>query len=431
MIGARIEFDLVLVARTALHIGSGMAVEEAVLDSSDQDVDANVPEVAAVMRDRQYRPYIPGSSLKGCLRSHLPDACALFGDKIAEGSRSQHRAGRMIFSDAFLEPQEEAGTRRSTRVAIDPETGVALKSRLFTREIVEPGARFALRLVCVDSPEKELVTDLATLLAVLLAADGIALGKGTRQSMGRIAAETNSFHARRIVPGQRSPDDVTNEWREAVGKASAPDVKGEQVALLLTTKSPFMISDPENAPSKGDKSTPQIVGLSEPGGGPELTGATLLGALRAQSAWLEAIEFPGRWDDKDFVLAKDDDPADLTSTQRLFGVTGWRGQLSVDRIRLRNTPKKQRVTSVRIDRFSAVPIDNALYTVEAWLAPEYEIALRFHPRLAATAADDRAFFDRLITELEDDIWGGLELGLGKTRGFGAFAVRRLGGLAND
>jgi len=419
MIGPRIEFIMTLVARTALHVGSGDFMRDTAEPTKDED--EKRPEVAAVMRDHAGNPYIPGSTLKGCLRQRLPEATKLFGETIRENDTVRFRAGSAIFSDAFA--VDGAVTEQSTRVAIDDETGVARKARLFTREIVPPGTRFSLTLVCPAKLDDDLRRDMARLVGLLLSEQGVALGKGTRQAMGRVSADPRSFLAKLVAPGRKITPDVTADWKASIDEVGAAAFDRRRVALRLTSQAPFLISDPANAPAKGDKTTPQIVGLQDADGAPVLTGATLMGALRAKSAWIETMMCPTVRDDKDAVLLDVSDAPELTCTQRLFGVTGWRGQLSAERIELQNNPPRQRVTSVKIDRFSAAPIDNALYTVEAWLAPEYRVDLRFDPRRSKTADDDWAFFqDIVLKDLTDDIWGGLDLGLGKTRGFGAFDV---------
>ncbi len=416
MIGARIEFEMVLVAETGLHIGSGDFLDAVASDPPKR----SSAKIAAVMRDWKDRPYIPGSTLKGCLRALLGETSIIFGDKVS--ASSDHKAGQVIFCDAFMLSDEGDLVTTSSNVAIDDEAGVALKARLFTREIVYPGACFSLKLVSPAHPTNELSNAIARLLQVLVFGEGITLGKGTRQALGRLRVDRKSFRANCVAPGSADPTDVTDHWAalaRAQVTSAAPTIGAK---VRLSSRSPFLISDPANAPEKGDKTTPQIVGLADENGMPELTGATFLGALRARTAWHEALQDPDAWDNRDRVLRPNESADGLTRTQRLFGVTGWRGQVSIKRISLVNRPHKQRVTSVRIDRFSAAPVDNALYTFEAWLAPEYEVSLRFDPRSSPQADEDWAFFKSVLREVSDDVWGELDLGLGKTRGFGTFDV---------
>ena len=79
--------------------------------------------------------------------------------------------------------------------------------------------------------------------------------------------------------------------------------------------------------------------------------------------------------------------------------------------------------SVRLDRFSVSPVDNALFGTEALVAPEFEVELELDQR--GLLPDDTAFFEAVLKQIADDVWGGLRLGLGKNKGFGAFTVQEI------
>lgn len=113
-------------------------------------------------------------------------------------------------------------------------------------------------------------------------------------------------------------------------------------------------------------------------------------------------------------------PEDLTPTERLFGVTGWRGLLAVESIRVIRPGGKQTFTSVKLDRFSSAPIDGALFSVEAFVDPVFEVTLRLAPReKAPITLEAQSLFDRLLNDIKDM---GLMLGHGGSRGFGWFSV---------
>lgn len=420
MIGPRLEFRLDLVTLTALHVGTG--------EQRESDAEDTEGSIAAIARDHGGRPYLPGASLKGCLKRLVPPSLAMFGGEEQTGPSAPLVTGRVIFNDAYLAEGSSVDTRPNARVAIDASTGVAEKARLFTRDEVLPGAVFRLELACPARPSDELERDIATLLAKLTSEEGVQIGKATRQGQGRLRADLYSLQVRRRLD---DPAEVTEDWKERISRAATSREQRKTACFSLTSDAPFLISDPARTPPKNDKTTPQIRGRlayapDTEADLPELSGSTLLGALRARCAWAEAIR-DAVTDDKDEVLLDWRDATGLTKTQRLFGVTGWRGQLSVDWIALIGTPPLQSVTSVRIDRFSAAPIDNALYTVESWLAPRFDVRLSFDPRYSAEADEDWAFFESVLKDLGDDIWGGLDLGLGKSRGFGTFRLERTNG----
>lgn len=155
----------VLVCKRGLHIG-GTETEMGV-GRTDKPV----------IKDFEGKPYIPGSSLKGKLRSMLEykykrgedgnpcgcgqdlnscPVCTIFGPH----RNVRHELGptRIIVRDAFL-ARESLGdwqaarsegkdfTETKTETAIDRRTGIALKGTLRHPERVNPGTEFELIIV--------------------------------------------------------------------------------------------------------------------------------------------------------------------------------------------------------------------------------------------------------------------------------------------
>jgi len=153
-----------LVCKTGLHIGAteaGMAIGGA---------------EGTVIKDSKGRPYIPGSSLKGKLRSMLEykykrgedgnpcgcgldlntcPVCTIFGPH----KNMRHELGptRIIVRDAFLSEKSlkdwEAArsegkdfTETKTETMIDRKTGMAYRGSLRTQERVDAGTEFQLSI---------------------------------------------------------------------------------------------------------------------------------------------------------------------------------------------------------------------------------------------------------------------------------------------
>ena len=119
-------------------------------------------------------------------------------------------------------------------------------------------------------------------------------------------------------------------------------------------------------------------------------------------------------------------PADvgkLSSVERLFGVTGWRGRVIVGDLAWAAPPVAadaiQDLTSVSIDRFTGGGRDGALYTTQVFLDPAFDLRARLDRTGALVTDDDAALFDALIADLTTN---GLFLGHGAAKGFGWFAV---------
>lgn len=130
-----------------------------------------------VIKDASGKPYIPGSSLKGKIRSLLEykykrvgddgspcgcgsditicPVCAIFGPH----RNTRHSLGptRIIVRDAFISDKslkawEKAGaegvefTETKTETAIDRKTGMAMRGSLRTQERVNAGTEFVLNI---------------------------------------------------------------------------------------------------------------------------------------------------------------------------------------------------------------------------------------------------------------------------------------------
>ena len=447
MIGARIEIRAVLRTLTPLHIGSGVHAGD-----NARETEATV---AMVQTDASGLPCIPGSSLKGVARRMGVKSAALFGPDRKEAVQrarlgdAEPRSGRVIFRTALFReagpaPLDDiydnkckvssgetgesdltyrnAGLFTEARTAIDDETGVAEGGRLFKSEIVRPDTTFDFCLIADAALAGDERTNLRSLLSEMADATGFGLGKGTRQSKGRVRLCPETLVVTEITPGAPTRV-VTQDWTVSTERSNAPQIDAKTYVLGFMTLSPFLIADPGRSPDDS-QTAPQISGLRDlKTGGPTLTGSTLLGALRAQSAYMEALSPFHRSDDKDAVHDKGPDASNLTITQRLFGITGWRGRVGLRAIRLKNDPQKQTIMSVRLDRFSVSPVDNALFGTEAWVAPEFEVELELDQR--GLLPDDTAFFEAVLKQIADDVWGGLRLGLGKNKGFGAFTVQEI------
>ncbi len=247
-----------LKARTALRIGSGGSGE---LDAVD----------LPVLRDRQGYPLIPGSSLKGVLRSTIealirgstlnsetgvwtcdpltegkaggPKACGYHekGNR-ARVNTDEHCAvcrlfgshviaSHVRFSDALI-PTEDRNGRAPVEirdgVAIDRDRRIAADKKLYNFEVIAPGTRFALE-VFVENPQPWLMGLLV--IGFEQIAEGFsALGGFTSRGLGRMEvhwSEMRQSTARELLNGQ-SPVKLDEqamqvkfaEWREALARQS-------------------------------------------------------------------------------------------------------------------------------------------------------------------------------------------------------------------
>lgn len=406
-----------LTVLSPLHLGNGRRGEREGLTILTEQGKEEPVLLSEIQRDGRGLPYLPGTSLKGALRARLKDGEGetLFG-RLDDRNREGGVMGRLwIYGAIHQSTGPGAGPEHSilaARTRIDRASGTADDHKLFHMDMVPPGAVFAFHARWLtDATGAALEAELgqvAAALAPLTDGTGIALGRGGRQGQGRVRL---SELTATLVPWDGDPVAVTLptlRWQPP----------GEVHRLRLTGDGPYMILDSARRAAKPEgvgEETNILHPLLDGAGHPALPGSTLLGALRARAAWLD-----GGVDDRDRVYSPQEE---LSATERLFGVTGWRGLLGVEAIRVVDPGMVQRFTSVKLDRFSAAPIDGALFTVEAFVDPVFEVTLSLIPRGNAQVTDDaRALFKRLLADLRDM---GLMLGHGGSRGFGWFGVEPL------
>lgn len=469
MFGMRLDITAELELLTPLHLGTGEVETFDSIERDDQQTKQKVAvPVACVMRDAGGLPTIPGASVKGVLRAATdpaePGLADLFGPETGQSlHQGRLTARRMRYLSAGQSAMLAAGMPYATaahsagrtfadlglfvaaRTAIDPGLGVADEGKLFHQQLVVPGARFrmelSLRLDGDVEAARRSEACLIRALAALTRGEGIAFGHGQSLGQGRLRLHRDTLQGQRLAIDKTSGAlaDVdsaatTRALRQAVADASVASV--ETIERYLVGRGPFLVNDSSIVP-RPDSGDPRLNAQRQGAGKnarPLLPGSTVVGALRARAGWLSQL----RWsdsragDNRDRILAKNDPAARrvlgdravtsaiaLTPTERLFGVTGWRGLLRVARIDCVACAGFESITSVRLDRFSMAPIDGALFTSRAAIDPVFRVTLELERRGGFPSDDDRKLLEALLAELREE---GLMLGHATSRGYGWFAV---------
>lgn len=346
--------------------------------------------------------------------------------------------------DGYLGP----GVFIAARTRIDAASGTARDGNLFFQEMVAPGTRFDFRCLIETRGEGAAETaearlrDLLPILKMLTTEGGRALGKGGANGFGRVRLSEGSvrIHRRSVDPDGGFPsEDVTALWRDA---ETPEESSGDTRTLTLVCREPFATLDasraatfrapdlpepdgPDKAVGKdrGKPTQPQLQAQRLAERQPLLLGSGVSGALRARARWLAALG--ALKDGKDpamvdpaagKVVSSVEEVKELTPVQRLFGVTGFAGLLAIDRLEV-SEAEPWDVTSVKLDRFSGAPVDNALFTTGTFVGVRLVLGLSLRKRGAFPYPDDRALFERLVEDIEKR---GIELGHGGNKGFGWF-----------
>ncbi|MFH1035291.1 MAG: RAMP superfamily CRISPR-associated protein [Pseudomonadota bacterium] len=461
-----------LEALSPLHIGTGeferldsmrtgKDVPQAILEAPDS-ADKLKSLVSKVVRDFEGLPCIPGTTLKGCLQAacrevgfSTEERQAIFGEitqhkgKEASAEEETGRMGAVRFLLARMDKQSipaesdlpfyvaDEASYILTRVATDRDSGTAEDKKLFNQELVPQGTRFGLRLHFTGSMDafQERVKPLLDLMA---GTAGIPLGKGQGLSQGRVRLLEQELLIQHIWFDAQAFSQETENLTIDLQPNDAPGARLTR-KLRLTCKGPYLIHDPCRA-GKKKTAEPSTQTLQSGPGQPLLLPSSLLGVLRSRMAWAQAQQMEQPCQDCDEIdnrFRRPDwkKPDKLTTTERLFGVTGWRKLLEVAEVKLVDGGQECDLTSVALDRFSAAPIDNALFTTRAYRGVEFLVTLalalrRFRMPEGKEALsfgrgnqEDEEAFHALIDQVcQEEV---LMLGHGVNKGFGWFTVKEV------
>lgn len=396
----RLEVKGQLVTESPLHLGDGG--ERPLKEEQGEES----PRLATILRGAGGLPFIPGSSLKGMLRGLAGENAAdrLFGTAKTGAESDKGQMGQLIVWGSLCTPASPGdapyacparGSFAAARTALAPKTGTAEEHKLFFQEMLAPGTLIPLELLVVADSQDALDKAWSALLPLLARlAQGAQLGKGKTDGQGRVRLQKEGLSAIRLslkADGQlhRTPEKI-------------PPLVCEQAnlsgtwTLSLTCDGPFAILD-SSVKSSGGSEGPQLKAQSLSGDMPHIPGTSLMGALRAQADWLNALA-----------------PVGGSPVEALFGTTGQRARLALESLEV-TAATAWEITSVKLDRFSGGPIDGGLFTTRTYVGVRATARLRLDDKEPAHLA----FVERLIDHLKND---GLLLGHGTNKGFGWFTV---------
>jgi CRISPR/Cas system CSM-associated protein Csm3 (group 7 of RAMP superfamily) len=432
MFGDRCEIRLLLEAATPLHVGSGE------LDNMPARPGANeTGSYAAIVRDHEDRPYLPATSIKGALRrlaeQHFPGhngLASLFG-QLRGGEQSEApgvmgrllvRGGRAVgeVPDAPQAPFANAvgkGAFIAARTKVEGKTGVADDHKLFHQEMAVPGLCFEIVMTLVrfgpDMVQGDAL-DLLKRLIKIVARDGLMLGRSQADGQGLLKVKgqvTITPYALKedgeLAPGE--PEIVEAET------ASAQKMRGEigRHSFSFLCAAPFAIIDSSVKGAGKDiakeQGTVQLAAQRLAEKQPLILGSSISGALCARAHWLWRLKVL-RGEMKD-AAKHEDGPVN-----ELFGTAGRRALIEIRNLSVKEA-KGEKITSLKVDRFTGAPVHGALFTTDSFTGVRLSFDLVLSERGRAMSAEARALWEVLLADIDKH---GLELGHGVNKGFGWF-----------
>ncbi len=452
----RYRITATLEARSHLHVGTGELESGILPERMGEDGETISPVLARVVRDDNGAFFLPGSTLKNLLRRAEPDAAKagdLFGE-IRDGDKGRMGAVFVWGASCTYLPlvrhapgpgiEKLNGAFVAARTAIDRKRGTAAEHRLFFQEMVPAGSTFALDLLVVGDKQEMAESRARRVLTILRRLEsGSFLGKGQADGHGRVGIQPGSITCivKRIDPdtGDLRDDTATDLIPADSPVPAGPAIAAGPFALTLRCDGPFMIVDSFHKRQDDDEQERNRAHLKAQRlteNLPLILGNSIMGVLRARAAWLDALDRDdltprdGCFDSKKGCRTRADAEG-LGPVERLFGVTGFRGLLSLETLTIKpdDKPTWNTLTSVKLDRFSGAPFDGGLFTSAVFVGVILTLTLALHDRSGVPTEDQvdigvgnpTATDRRLLASLLRDVRNnGLMLGHGTNKGFGWF-----------
>jgi CRISPR-associated RAMP protein (TIGR02581 family) len=456
-----------LTTETPLRIGDGDSLPaNKRLATTYLKEDAQVNSVAT---DKDNKPYIPASAIKGNLRAWAKNVLTDDEIEIIFGSRDPQletaKAGKVQFANAYIQPNSTDGfkslpdwsserlTAVSAAIAVNRKTRTASDKKLFHSEYVPAGITFNFELSGNDYQEEllkgdELFKKLLTLLKGF--ANGCRIGaetSGAEESWGKL--EWN------ITAIKCSTADSINKWladdsaellelipnlealqKEAGEFALNLNTQPTKLSLVLECSDDFLVNDPSK--TKKDKNDisdlPNHTPLRNKDGLPVLPKSSIKGAVRSQAERIlrtmacsqEVTEFekiacyPDDMKNACSPISDINDLGKLCLACQLFGASGWKSPVSFsDFTATKATARKREF--VGIDRFTGGVSGSNKFNAEVAHQPTLtgEISVDFN-RLGV---DKDWAIGLLALTFRDLLEGDIRFGFGRAKGFGEVTAK--------
>jgi len=452
---------------TPMHIGTGRDAAIVLKEYERDDKKNEERFVATVVRDRQDKPYIPGSSLKGALnalarRANVPEGVRrkIFG---AEAS-GETQPAQVEFCNLYrhgLDPTPSSGlpnfnldehsqVANLPHVARNRERGTAEDQKLFLEQVVPPGCTFDFECTA-SNVDDGVIQHLLGVLTLASADDSpLRLGAGKSADQGIVTwqlSEVRKFESPEALWRELTTEgraQVTNLWCDTL----APDVTQKLVAelhhtdandwlildkLSLTFHTPFLVYQRQRK-VQGER-TPD--GAPRTGHDPKravLPASSLHGALRSQGERI--LRTLGEKTPEGYRVPAVNgirNAASLDLASVLFGAPGWRSVVQCGDFAAAKCARTITHEMLAIDRLTGGGREGAKFNILALDCPTITGTLRLDlRRLKLLEQKNRGLVDRAIGllahVLRDLDEGDIPLGYGAAKGYGISTSQTVGAL---
>ncbi len=466
-----------LTTRSSLRIGSGDKTTRPHL-YFEEGGKKRMVEVSSFAIDRNNQAYIPGTTMKGRLRS-LAETISLPGNDSIFGSHDPQEinavGGKVTFFDAHIDsditgvsPEESLNLAywdndRQTAVSaagtINRNTRTAADKRLFHREFVVEGTSFKLCLGGVDMTEAEVI-DLLKLLNCFNSQElNVGLGAGASDGWGRFEWKLISLktlehdelidwltsamsdgsssagwnNLRQITPDRQ----VQLEKAALISELPERPVAKISIGIQLNFESNFLVNDPSRTKRNSDNKSedandnrPNNTPLLTRNGKVLLPASSIRGALRSQAERIlrtigsaHSACYPDSIGPRPACkpIKTIDEVQTLCPACRIFGAPGWRST-----VELTDFTPVENGDGLTVEKQEFVAIDR--FTGGAAPGLKFNVTSVYKPKLAGHLTVDLIRLDKsgasgwalalLVLVLRDLVEGDIRLGFGSAKGFG-------------
>ncbi len=436
-----------LTTTSPLHIGNG----DITTFMHASLMDAAVPsEVQSVVKDISGKPCIPGTALKGVLRSWaermlLPKD---HNNSILQGYQQYENPIRRIFGDRDVTtPKAESGwavfctaavpdpmatlprqfsehvpywngaswTGILSHVCIDRSTGAAAHNKLYFEEFVPEGIAFDVEIDATRLTRAEI----QLLLAILETGSShpshpFQLGANSADGWGRMNWKRTDVSKCDSPPKSSASNSVgfsccTTKPEPCIEPATImPHVPThDRLELTLNCQGPFLVNDASRTHQlDDDDNKPNFSPLKRADGGIWLPASSLRGALRERAEFLLKSLNPKAMCDPNGIVKEG-------SIVRIFGQTDQAARLQITEPKEVGQCETKPQDFVAIDRFTGGAADGAKFDARYADKPVFTTTLTLHSE--GLQPEDVALLWLTIRQL---CMGQIHLGWGGAKGYG-------------
>ncbi|MCA8996354.1 MAG: TIGR03986 family CRISPR-associated RAMP protein [Planctomycetaceae bacterium] len=432
-----------------LHIGSGDIVT---FDHpSLKDDSGKLNDIQAVVKDYRGRPCLPGTALKGVLRSWaeamLPTESTaitrIFGLRDVKSNTAESGWAEFctsFFVDPDCKQQQafaanvpywnpDAFTGILSHVSIDRDTGAAAHNKLFFEEFVPEGVSFRVEINASRLTESEV----SLLLAILEQGSRhithpFQFGANGAGGWGRMTWQPGEVRKcdRPVISSSQVGFDCCDKIVEVTPQTIAPSSPPHvSMTLMLSMRAAFLVNDaskgkPEGCTEEGKREFTDFTPLKRADGGVWLPASSLRGVLRERAEFLLRSLNPNATGDPNAAPGNG-------SIERIFGKTSQVARLRMEEpTEMGRCRVDQKQDFVAIDRFTGGAAEGAKF--DAAYADRPMLETRMTLNVADLKPEDFALF-RLA--LKDVCEGNVTLGWGGSKGYGEASGTLANGSSHD